>query len=110
MFSFLETLKAWNITTVFTLKRKLVLPYFLQKISHRTDISARIMQKNPTQPFYICGSQSVKSNYLRGTAVYTLHMFPHSYYYIKSKAVPLHAMEALGGRGGIAPTHSRPRH
>jgi hypothetical protein len=28
----------------------------------------------------------------------------------KSKAVPLHAMKALGGRGGIAPTHSRPRH
>jgi hypothetical protein len=28
----------------------------------------------------------------------------------KSKAVPLDAMEALGGRGGIAPTHSRPRH
>jgi hypothetical protein len=25
-------------------------------------------------------------------------------------AVPLHAMEALGERGGIAPTHSRPRH
>jgi hypothetical protein len=24
----------------------------------------------------------------------------------KKKAVPLHAMEALGGRGGIAPTHS----
>jgi hypothetical protein len=28
--------------------------------------------------------------------------------YDKSKAVPLHAMEVLGGRGGIAPTHSRP--
>jgi hypothetical protein len=28
----------------------------------------------------------------------------------KGKAVPLHAMEALEGRGGIAPTHSRPRH
>jgi hypothetical protein len=28
----------------------------------------------------------------------------------KGKAVPLHAMEALGGREGIAPTHSRPRH
>jgi len=28
----------------------------------------------------------------------------------KDKAVPLHAMEALGGRGGVAPTHSRPRH
>jgi hypothetical protein len=26
------------------------------------------------------------------------------------KAVPLHAVEALGGRGGIAPTHSQPRH
>jgi hypothetical protein len=24
----------------------------------------------------------------------------------KSKAIPLHAMVALGGRGGIAPTHS----
>jgi hypothetical protein len=24
----------------------------------------------------------------------------------KSKAVPLHAMEAHGGRGGVAPTHS----
>jgi hypothetical protein len=24
----------------------------------------------------------------------------------KSKAVPLHAMEAHGGRGGIAPTHN----
>jgi hypothetical protein len=28
----------------------------------------------------------------------------------KSKAVPLHAMKALGGRGSIAPTHSRPQH
>jgi hypothetical protein len=28
----------------------------------------------------------------------------------KSKAVPLYVMEALGGRGDIAPTHSRPRH
>jgi hypothetical protein len=25
---------------------------------------------------------------------------------VKSKAVPLHAMEAHGGRGGIAPSHS----
>jgi hypothetical protein len=28
----------------------------------------------------------------------------------KGKAVPLHAMEAPGGRRGIAPTHYRPRH
>jgi hypothetical protein len=31
-------------------------------------------------------------------------------YFEVSKAVPLHAMEALVGRGEIAPTHSRPRH
>jgi hypothetical protein len=29
---------------------------------------------------------------------------------VKSKAVPLHAVETLGWRGGIAPNHSRPRH
>jgi hypothetical protein len=29
---------------------------------------------------------------------------------LKGKTVPLHAMEALGGRGDIAPTHSQPRH
>jgi hypothetical protein len=28
----------------------------------------------------------------------------------KGKAVPLHAMKALVGRGDITPTHSRPRH
>jgi hypothetical protein len=28
----------------------------------------------------------------------------------KAKGVPLHAMKALGGRVGIASTHSRPRH
>jgi hypothetical protein len=27
-----------------------------------------------------------------------------------AKAKSLHAMKALGGRGGIAPTHSRPQH
>jgi hypothetical protein len=29
---------------------------------------------------------------------------------VKAKQSPLHAMEALGGRGDVAPTHSRPRH
>jgi hypothetical protein len=29
---------------------------------------------------------------------------------LKAKVVPIHAMKTLGGRGGIAPTHSRPRH
>jgi hypothetical protein len=28
----------------------------------------------------------------------------------KSKVIPLHAMEASGVRGGMAPTHSQPRH
>jgi hypothetical protein len=41
-----------------------------------------------------------------------LHACIHTYFLVKkkAKAVPLHAMEALGGRGGIAPIHSRPRH
>jgi hypothetical protein len=30
--------------------------------------------------------------------------------WVKAKDVPLHATQALGGRGSIAPTHSRPRH
>jgi hypothetical protein len=30
----------------------------------------------------------------------------HSFLSFKAKAVPLHAMNVLGGRGGIAPTHS----
>jgi hypothetical protein len=34
----------------------------------------------------------------------------HVTYMVKGKAIPLHVMEALGGRGGIAPNHSRPRH
>jgi hypothetical protein len=29
---------------------------------------------------------------------------------LKAKDVPLHATKSLEGRGGIAPTHSRPRH
>jgi hypothetical protein len=33
-----------------------------------------------------------------------------TYIFYKAKAVPLHAMKALGGRGGITPTHSWPRH
>jgi hypothetical protein len=50
----------------------------------------------------------------------SLHLLPtrHShliqntwYIFIKNNAVPLHAMEALGGsRGGIAPTYSWPQH
>jgi hypothetical protein len=31
-------------------------------------------------------------------------------YFKLSKAFPLHAMVALGGRGDIAPIHSLPRH
>jgi hypothetical protein len=29
---------------------------------------------------------------------------------LKGKVIPLHAIKAPGGRGGIAPTHSQPRH
>jgi hypothetical protein len=44
------------------------------------------------------------SKNLNVALVYLYFHFP------TGKAVPLHAMEALGGRGGITPTHSRLRH
>jgi hypothetical protein len=40
-------------------------------------------------------------------ALYCLHLDRIK---AKAKAVPLHATEVRGGGGGIAPTHSRPRH
>jgi hypothetical protein len=58
--------------------------------------------------------QHVPFSALNGKYLELLQAFPsgaiRKCYKKKSKAVPLHAMEALGGRGGIAPTHSRPRH
>jgi hypothetical protein len=45
-----------------------------------------------------------RSEGFRGKVVYPLSKK------VKGKAVPLHAMEALGRRGGIASTLSRPRH
>jgi hypothetical protein len=40
-----------------------------------------------------------------------IHTYRSIYRIIKKgKVVPLHALEALGGRGDISPTHSRPRH
>jgi hypothetical protein len=51
------------------------------------------------------------------TAIRTSNLNTHFFKYIsadenikKGKAVPLYAMDALGGRGGIALTHSRPQH
>jgi hypothetical protein len=38
--------------------------------------------------------------------MYLFHDGVEGAYLKKSKAVPLHAMEAHGGRGGTAPTHS----
>jgi hypothetical protein len=46
------------------------------------------------------GDQSLNSHHHKNLKFH-LHIY--------NKAVPLHAVEALGGRGGIVPTHSRPR-
>jgi hypothetical protein len=51
-----------------------------------------------------------KSNLVGSTVLYTAYPRKYSHIfnaYKKAKAVP---MKALGGRGSIAPTHSRPRH
>jgi hypothetical protein len=56
-------------------------------------------QKRKEDPLWVKQLYKVKASSLTG------HSKP-----LQSKAVPLHAMVALGGRGGIAPTHSWPRH
>jgi hypothetical protein len=38
------------------------------------------------------------------------HFFSTAKIILKGKMIPLHAMEAHGVRGGIASTHSYPRH
>jgi hypothetical protein len=50
------------------------------------------------------------SKYVLSDFVYCIGTDAQSSQIKVSKAVPLHAMEALGGRGDIAPTHSIPRH
>jgi hypothetical protein len=55
---------------------------------------------------HLAAKMSVRYNLSCPTAM--THRF--HYYLSTSKAVPLHAMEALRGRRGIAPTHSWPRH
>jgi hypothetical protein len=45
-----------------------------------------------------------------GPTISWLVSLSQSPYVKKCKAVPLHAMDALGGRESIAPTHSLPRH
>jgi hypothetical protein len=48
------------------------------------------------------GDSAVAETNLSGNMFFILHR--------KAKAVPLHATEEFGGRGGIAHTHSQPRH
>jgi hypothetical protein len=60
--------------------------------------------------FVACSGTAIAFNiYLRGrhdTSIdFNLTILMAVYVKEKGKAVPLHAMEALGGRGGIAPTH-----
>jgi hypothetical protein len=54
-------------------------------------------------------NEFVMQNRFVKKAVPTFPATARTYKY-KGKAVPLHAMEALGGRVSIAPTDSRPLH
>jgi hypothetical protein len=56
---------------------------------------------------WLQGTQTVWYALLRPETVYTTRK---SLYSGTGTAVPLRAMKALWGRGGTAPTHSRPRH
>jgi hypothetical protein len=52
---------------------------------------------------YICTTNFLTTYFLTGTMMTAVLSLKYS---VKSKAVPLHAMEAHGGRGGIALTLS----
>jgi hypothetical protein len=58
--------------------------------------------------FHISGKCNVDCSILGYVAVWVIPVIKR----VKAKVVPLHATKALGrgGGGGIAPTHSRPRH
>jgi hypothetical protein len=59
---------------------------------------------------YFHRKEYLKTIYYILIPIRTDHVFVKHHLDQDIKAVPLHAMEALGGRGSIAPTHSRPRH
>jgi hypothetical protein len=54
----------------------------------------------------ICTLNYYKRDQIREGEIGKCENKPFRFSSVKSKAVPLHAMVALRGRGGIAPTHS----
>jgi hypothetical protein len=62
-----------------------------------------------TFPQDIIKAMDSKDNDKSKMCICVLHDHKHteiSYILLKAEPVPLHATKALGGRGGIAPTHS----
>jgi hypothetical protein len=59
---------------------------------------------------FLEGAEERPEKYKANNINSMLHSCSIEVTYVPLKAVLLHAMEVLGVRGGIAPTHSRPRH
>jgi hypothetical protein len=106
-----EVPKAWRFTELTTFTRKefrYVTLHTLDKERLQTGLHYR-------QCAYTVQSASNKRTMT--SRVFKTSVCQHKFYpelldkkQTQSKAVPLHAMVALGGRGDIAPTHSWPRH
>jgi hypothetical protein len=66
-----------------------------------------MIQINKLPWFYweFCGVATF-SGWNNDKGYYRLQRYLSLFPYIYIKAIPLHAMEAHGGRGGIAPTHT----
>jgi len=77
--------------------------------NHKTDVDSTLQSHNQTL------APSRNTSHSERYRTHTLHGRGSIWFTVvikasTGKAVPLYAMETLGGRGGIAPTHSRPRH
>jgi hypothetical protein len=69
---------------------------------YHTDMRACLYNYSNQQTF----TERLKAFLNRGKKTCVNHMTAVSVLYFIPKAVPLHAMEAHGERGGIAPTHT----
>jgi hypothetical protein len=104
--------KAWN-TNVYFLRSCFIYRAIQKKLCRIFTVFSYWFVSPPlsNRPTHACRPQLICHNSTMCCIDFIILEYHfNNYWIITHIAVPLHAMEELGGRGGIAPTHSRPRH